>query len=208
MCVLLIYEYHLIYLHTILKRKSKGWKAMFIYNLKVDGNKLGKIFLGILFVIILIITVVVCYRVLGNNFFKTNDSIKIDDVQELNVTNYTNVLKNVHENLDNYIGQKIKFSGYVYRMIDFTEKEFVLGRDMIISSDFQTVVVGFLCECDEAINYEDKTWIEIEGEITKGNYHGEMPIIRIEKIQKIEKPSEEYVYPPDDSFVTTSTSVY
>lgn len=181
---------------------------MFICNLKVDGNKLGKILLGLLFVAILIITAIVCYRILGNNFFKTNDSVRTDDVQELNVNNYTNVLKAVHENIDQYVGQKIKFSGYVYRMIDFTQTQFVLARNMVISSDFQTVVVGFLCECEEAAKYEDNVWVEIEGKITKGNYHVEMPILQIEKIQKIEKPSEEYVYPPDDSFVTTSTSVY
>lgn len=178
---------------------------MFIYNFKVDGNKLGKIFLGILFVIVLVITAVVCYRILGNNFFKTNDTTKINEVQELSVSNYTNVLKAVHDNTDNYVGQKIKFSGYVYRMIDFTQTQFVLARDMVISSDFQTVVVGFLCEYEDAINYEDYCWVEIEGKITKGNYHGDIPIIQIEKIEKIEKPSEEYVYPPDDSFVTTST---
>ncbi len=178
---------------------------MFIYNLKVNGNKLGKIILGVLLVIILLITAIVCYRILGNNSFKTNDAMKKIEVQELSVNNYTNVLKAVHENIDNYIGQKIRFSGYVYRMLDFNETQFVLGRDMIISSDFQTVVVGFLCECEEAMKYEDYSWVEIEGEITKGDYHGEMPIIKIEKMQKIEKPSDEYVYPPDDSFVTTST---
>lgn len=178
---------------------------MFIYNFKVDGNKLGKIFLGILLVIVLIITVVVSYRILGNNFFKTNDAIKIDEVQELSVNNYTNVLKAVHDNIDNYVGQKIKFSGYIYRVVDFTQTQFVLARDMIISSDFQTVVVGFLCEYENAIQYEDNCWVEIEGKITKGNYHGDMPIIEIEKIQEIDKPSDEYVYPPDDSFVTTST---
>ena len=79
---------------------------------------------------------------------------------------------------------------------------------MVISSDFQTVVVGFLCEFQEAAKYDDNTWVEIEGKITKGNYHGDIPIIQIESMRKIEKPSEEYVYPPDDSFVTTSTSVY
>lgn len=178
---------------------------MFIYNFKVDGNKLGKIFLGILLVIVLIITAIVCYRILGNNFFKTNDTIKTDEVQELSVSNYTNVLKAVHDNIDNYLGQRIKFSGYVYRMIDFTQTQFVLARDMIISSDFQTVVVGFLCEYENSIQYTDNCWVEIEGKITKGDYHGEIPIIQIEKIKEIEKPSDEYVYPPDDSFVTTST---
>ena len=32
-----------------------------------------------------------------------------------------------------------------------------------------------------------------------------MPIIEVEKINKVETPTDEYVYPPDDSFVTTST---
>lgn len=176
---------------------------MFIYNLKINGNKLGKIFLGVLLAIIIILTVTVGYRILGNNFFKTNDSMNNAEIQELSTANYTNVLKTVHDNLDNYVGQKIKFSGYVYKMIDFNENQFVLARNMVISSDFQTVVVGFLCEFDGINEYEDCCWIEIEGEITKGSYHGDMPIIKIYKLQKIDKPTDEYVYPPDDSFVPT-----
>ena len=123
----------------------------------------------------------------------------------MSTSNYTNVLKTVHDNIDNYVGQKIKFSGYVYRMFDFKENQFVLARDMVISSDFQTVVVGFLCESTEIASYQDNSWVEIEGTIIKGDYHGDMPIIQVEKVQSIEKPSDEYVYPPDDSFVATST---
>ena len=178
---------------------------MFICNFKVNGNKLGKIFLGILLVLILIITVIVCYRILSSTSFNSHDTISQNEIQQLSSNNYTNVLKNVHDHVDDYIGQRIKFSGYVYRMIDFKQNQFVLARDMVISSDFQTVVVGFLCEYKEIKQYEDNCWIEIEGKIIKGDYHGEMPIIQIEKIQKIEKPSDEYVYPPDDSFVSTST---
>lgn len=119
--------------------------------------------------------------------------------------NYTNILKSVHDNPDEYIGQKIKFSGYVYRIIDFTEKDFVLARNMVVSSDFQTVVVGFLCNYEKAKDFEDGAWIEITGTIKKGIYHGEMPVIDIDNIQKIEKPSDEYVYPPDDHYIPTSS---
>jgi len=79
---------------------------------------------------------------------------------------------------------------------------------MIISSDFQTVVVGFLCNYNKAKDFEDGTWIEITGTITKGTYHGEMPVIDIENIQKIEKPSDEYVYPPDDDYIPTSSFMW
>ena len=177
---------------------------MFIYNLKVDGNKLGKIFLGILLGIIIIITAIVVYRILGNNFFKTNDDTNSVKVQELTVSNYTNVLKTVHDNIDDYVGMRVSFSGYIHRMVDFKDNQFVLARDMVISSDLQTVIVGFLCECDDIKQYADKTWIQIEGEIIKGDYHGDMPILKITKIQKIDKPSDEYVYPPDTAFIPTS----
>ena len=75
---------------------------------------------------------------------------------------------------------------------------------MVISSDFQTVVVGFLCHYKDAIKFPDKTWVTITGTITKGTYHSEIPIIEIKDIVKIEKPSDEYVYPPDDSYIPTS----
>ena len=78
---------------------------------------------------------------------------------------------------------------------------------MIISSNLETLVVGFLCECEEVKKLEDRQWVEIEGTIDKGDYHGNIPIIKVEKIQKAEKPEEEYVYPPDSSFVPTAALV-
>ena len=72
---------------------------------------------------------------------------------------------------------------------------------MIISSNFQYVVVGFLCEYENAKDFSNNAWVEITGEITKGNYHGDMPIIKITEIKKVDKPNEEYVYPPDENYV-------
>lgn len=179
---------------------------MFVFNIKLDGNKTAKIFIGILCVILLLITFFVCYKLIFNSFFKTNDDVNLGDtVYDINSQNYTNVLQNVHNHLNDYIGQKVKFSGFVYRLYDFTDSQFVLARNMIISSDYKSVVVGFLCSSSEIKNYKDNEWVEIEGTITKGDYHGEIPIIKITKINKADAPSEEYVYPPDNSFVTTST---
>lgn len=179
---------------------------MFVLNMKLDGNKTGKILIGIFCIILVLITLFICYKLIFNNFFKTNDEIALNNIHEITSKNYTNVLKNVHENIDNYVGQKIKFSGYIYRLYDFSNEQFVLARNMIVSSDFQTVVVGFLCHSELANNYEDNTWVEIIGTITKGDYNGEMPIIEVENIKKIDTPiQDEYVYPPDSSFVVTST---
>lgn len=181
---------------------------MFVFNMKLDGNRTAKVFMGFLCVILLLVTFFICYKLIFNSFFKTNDEINSKDtVYEINSQNYTNVLQNVHNNLDSYIGQKVKFSGYIYRLYDFTNEEFVLARNMIISSDFQSVVVGFLCHSNLATNYKDNDWVEVTGTITKGDYKGEIPFIEVEEINLVENPTDEYVYPPDSSFITTSTVI-
>ena len=42
-----------------------------------------------------------------------------------------------------------------------------------------------------------------KGKITKGNYHGDMPIVKITKIEETSKPNDEYVYPPSDTYIPT-----
>lgn len=92
----------------------------------------------------------------------------------------------------------------MYRVSDFTSTQFVIARDMIISSDLQTLVVGFLCNCKDVSNLPDKTWIEITGTITRGDYHGDIPVIEISELKQVEKPAEFYVYPPDENYVPTA----
>ena len=38
----------------------------------------------------------------------------------------------------------------------------------------------------------------------KGDYHGDMTIVKVTKINKTDKPNEEYVYPPDESYIPTA----
>lgn len=64
-----------------------------------------------------------------------------------------------------------------------------------------------MCDCKNAQNFADNSWVEIKGEITKGSYHSDMPIIKIKEIKQIEKPKDNiYVYPPDDTYVPTSAA--
>ena len=179
---------------------------MFIYNFKINGSKTFKyFFIGIVILVIVIVGIVSLKVFQGaSNSVENSDCLPKNKVSKLSASNYTNILKTVHENIDNYVGVQINFTGYVYRVLDLNENQFVLARNMIISSDFQSVVVGFLCECDNAKDFEDDTWVELTGKIIKGNYHGDIPIIQVTQIQKVDKPDEEFVYPPDESYIPTS----
>ena len=173
---------------------------MFVFNVKVNGSKIFKTFFICMFIILLIILSIVIFRIFSGSKNSNNVNNK---VHTISANNYTNVLKAVHENIDKYVGVEINFTGYVYRVLDLEENQFVLARDMIISSNYQSVVVGFLCECENAKNYSDNTWVNITGKITKGNYHGDMPIVKITKIENVNKPNDEYVYPPDETYIPT-----
>lgn len=177
---------------------------MFIYNFKINGSKVFKSFLFIVIILIIIITGIVTFKLFAGAS-ENNDSTCMSNskVAKLTASNYTNILKTVHEDIDKYIGQQISFTGYVYRVSDLNEDQFILARDMLISSDYQSVIVGFLCEYDKANELENNSWVEITGTITKGNYHGDIPIIKITEIKKVNKPNEEYVYPPNENYIQT-----
>ena len=91
--------------------------------------------------------------------------------------------------------------------MDFNKNQFVVARDMRFNENSEALVVGFLCESKEAKNFKDNSWVEIEGKITKGNYHGEIPIIKITSIKNSAKPNDEFVYPPDENFIPTSSII-
>ena len=182
---------------------------MIIYNFKINKKVIIKIIVCLMILIALSISIISLYSMLNKIEKKETNYIK-DMVPENNVAkilpeNYTNVLKEVHENIDNYVGQKISFSEYIYRVNDFSDNQFVLARDMDIGNK-QTLIVGFLCSCDFAKEFDTYSWVEIEGEITKGTYNNQdIPIIEITKIEKAEKPENPNVPIPDDAYVPTAT---
>lgn len=176
---------------------------MFIYNIKINFKNIVKIAFVIMAIIITIFFLISIYKILSQTF-KTRDEISPPNVSYIESKDYTNVLKEVYEDLDSYVGQTICFTGYVYRNSDFDKDFFVLARDMETSKENETLVAGFLCECKDAKKFSDGTWVEITGTIEKGNYHGEIPVLKILKIKECTAPENPVVPLPDNTYVPTA----
>lgn len=106
-----------------------------------------------------------------------------------------------HEAIDmdpkKFIGRKIKMNGFVYREDDFSPSQLVLARFYMIHCVADTSVVGFLTEFEEANEFTEDTWLEIEGTLDVTRYNGaEFPVIKAEAWHVIEEPEEPYTYPP------------
>lgn len=176
---------------------------MFVYNVKLDAKKIVKITFVCLLIGIIIMFLLSLYKIFSDTF-KVRDTLAVPEVSAIEPKNYTNVLKSVYENLDTYIGQRVSFSGYVYRNSDFSKDQFVLARDMVMPNTQNKLIVGFLCSYKKAENFTDGSWVEIVGEITKGNYHGELPLLKVIEIRKVDVPDDELVPPPDSTYIPTS----
>ena len=172
---------------------------MFIYNLKVNGGLALKIIIVILSIFMAVVFGFSIYKIFfTSGKFLINDKIEKQDITEIKTENYTNILKAVHDNPDSYIGMKINFTGYIYRVIDFKEEQFVIARDMFINeSKTQAVVVGFLCESKDVKNFKDGTWVNITGNI-------EIPFIKITDIKEAVEPEHSCVMPPSNDYIPTS----
>ena len=174
---------------------------MFMFNFMVNGEKFAKAMFSIMILIILIVLIITIYNIFirnninENSVLKVSYSIKSDEIFEINSSNYTNILKATNENIDDYIGCKIHLTGYIYRLIDFKDNQFVVARDMVITPDKQSLVVGFLSNYDKAKDFK---------EISKGNFNGDIAILNVLEIKPIDEPKDKFVYPPDNSYIPTS----
>lgn len=178
---------------------------MFIYNFRINGSKVFKVIFTFLTLLLIFILVLVTYKIFYGAKNNTEACSPKNNVFNIQSQNYTNVLKSVHDDIDNYINMKINFTGYVYRMLDFKDNQFVLARNMIISSDYKYVVVGFLSESDDIKSIKDGAWVNVTGYITKGDYHGDIPILKVTEIKTVDKPNDEFVYPPDENYIPTTS---
>jgi len=174
---------------------------MFIYNLKLNKRMLSKLFIFVSLAIIFSIIFFSIYIIFFKN--KSSGDVKFDEIIDLNESNYTNILKSANENIDSYIGVKVRITGYVYRLLDFDKNEFVVARDMRFNKDAQSLVVGFLCNYDKASQFSDGTWVEVVGKIKKGTLNGDIAVLDVISIKETNTPENIFVNPPDKTYIPT-----
>lgn len=180
---------------------------MFIYNVKINGGAALKLLIIVLSIFMLIVFGISVYRIFFlSGDFRVKDRSIANEITKIEPENYANILEAVHNDIDSYVGMKIKFTGYVYRLIDFEEDEFVLARDMFINKEnIQSVVIGFFSKYKNANNLKSGEWIEVIGRIEKGKYHKkEIPVIKIIQLKQVSEPENSFVIPPNDTYIPTS----
>lgn len=157
---------------------------MKIFNICLSKSKI---------ISIIIIVISLLFAILAiSNFSK---QILASNYLEITNANYTDILTDAYDNIEKYLGKNISVTGYVFRLSEFGNNEFVIARDMLVDNN-HSQVVGFLCNYNQISQYETNSWIKINGVIAKGHYFGEIPIIKVKSIKKVTTPNDIFVAPP------------
>lgn len=157
---------------------------MYICNLKINIKKM---------LIVIIVAILLVALFLEISSMNKEKNIAFDYILDEN--NFTEILKSVHDNIDENIGKTIKVSGFVFKLPDFKDGYFVCGRNMLLDNDEK--VVGFLCTYAGNLDISDSEWLEITGTFVKGYYTTDMPVIEVKTINKIPAPANTFVKTPD-----------
>lgn len=158
---------------------------MFVVNFKLDFKKI----LIFCVVVALFIATIIEFGT-GENVNTVNSNISNYDF-DFNDENYISNLKTIHENIDQNLGKTVHLTGFVYKMDDFKENYIVCGRNTIVNNEDK--VAGILCDYKDANKLTENEWIEITGVISKGEYNGVMPIIKVGTIKKVTAPANTFI---------------
>ncbi len=125
----------------------------------------------------------------------------VDGVYYITDEDFANAVYQIQENIQNYKGKKLSYTGLIYKQEDFENHEFVVGRMLMYCCAADAQIVGFLGTCAGADEYNDGDWVTIVGSIDVKPYKApemeeslDIPYLRIENINLISPPKEQYVY--------------
>jgi len=169
---------------------------MFVFNFSLNKKKYLKVFKIIIVILAILIFTISIFAIIKGSSQKSDNSDS--KCLELTSDNYTNFLKDCHESIDKYIGTEISVTGYIYKLPDFNDNQFVLARTMLMNSNSQAVVVGILCETASPIEYNSYSWVQIKGTIEKGFYKEDIPVLKVDEIKQAKTPKDEFVFEPID----------
>ena len=133
----------------------------------------------------------------SNNDETKKDGMNIKEKKLIMDTeNFLPVLEAIYNSIDEYVGWEIAGEGYIYKEDKLDKDKFVLARSLMSCCAADAQVIGIICDYNKAVMLKANDWFHVEGKITKYDFEDTtIPLLEVVKIEKIEKPESDFVYP-------------
>lgn len=109
--------------------------------------------------------------------------------------NFMSWIFKVYTYTSSYVGNEIIVTGFVHRVEEYAEDEFVIARFVMSCCIADMQIAGILCRFEDASRWPTDTWVRVKGTLIEGEYGGHTsPIIVSVEVTEEERPYVEYVY--------------
>lgn len=131
---------------------------------------------------------------IGKHSHEESEKIK-GDLIIFNSTNYIHYLEEISEHIDEHKGKRVVIDGFILKDGKNEKSEFLLTRVLMNCCAADSQAIGLLSRYDKPNNFKKDDWVRIEGTIsTKLNKGIVSPILLVDKIEKVDKPENDYIY--------------
>ena len=100
------------------------------------------------------------------------------------------------ENLDRYLGKKVRFTAKVIKPKGKTRESFLAGRYAMTCCENDLSLFGIICDYDDTDNLKADTWVSVTGVVDKefmDKYNVEFPICKVKELFPADKPAREII---------------
>gem|GEM_PF-1052462 len=108
---------------------------------------------------------------------------------------YGHFILDVQDNLDQYVGAKITYKGFVYRDKETKHNQVYVSRFAITCCVADAQVFGIMSEGEMTKSLKNDQWVKVTGiieKVKKGKYY--LPLIKLENVEAVKPLAEPYVY--------------
>ncbi|MEC3542754.1 TIGR03943 family protein [Bacillus thuringiensis] len=108
---------------------------------------------------------------------------------------YVQTMSIIGQDVKGFKGKEIIFSGFIYNDKDVTGNKTVVARYGITCCIADASVWGMIVTGKNIEKTPEETWVKITGLLDETTYKGTVfPLVKVNKIEKINKPTDPYVY--------------
>lgn len=108
---------------------------------------------------------------------------------------YVQTMNVIGQNVNGFKGKEITFLGFIYKDKDVAGNKAVVARYGITCCIADASVWGMIVTGQNVEKIPEETWVKITGLLDETTYKGTVfPLVKVNKIEKINKPTDPYVY--------------
>ncbi|HHK5598243.1 TPA: TIGR03943 family protein [Bacillus tropicus] len=108
---------------------------------------------------------------------------------------YVQTMSIIGQDVKGFKGKEITFSGFIYNDKDVMGNKAVVARYGITCCIADASVWGMIVTGQNVEKLPEETWVKVTGILDKTTYKRTLfPLVKISKVEKINKPTDPYVY--------------